>query len=191
MLIRVEPKVSTSYHRGMIESGLLSRLETFIATDLASQLPEPADDIHGTLVPCFDEERYCGPNSAVKDVYRLELSFQAGSEIVGTFKDDISYDTAAQTFGPRRRHRRLLVITKAREDAQRALAVAVDALCQRIANEHLKEAACPKCSTALQIIDSPALFDVTCPQGCFKYNFHRDPASGQFQHGHVFFGLPT
>ncbi len=160
-------------------------------TDLASQLLVPADYIHGTFVPCFNEERYCGPNSAVKDVYRLELSFQVGSEIVGTFKDDIFYDSVAQTFRPRRRHRRLLVITKARQEAQRALAEAVDALCQRIGNEHLTEAACPKCSTALKIIDSPALFDVTCPQGCFNYNFHRDSASGQFQHGHVFYGQPA
>ena len=175
----------------MIESGLLSRLETFITTDLASQLPVPADDVHGTFVPCFNEERYCGPNSAVKDVYRLELSFQAGSEIVGTFMDDISYDTAARTFGPRRRHRRLLVITKARQEAQRALAEAVNALCQRIGKEHLTEAACPQCSTDLKIIDSPGLFDVTCPQGCFNYNFHTDPASGQFQHGHVFFKQPA
>jgi len=79
----------------MIADGLLTRLEMFISEDLASQLPMPADDIHGTIVPCFDEERYCGPNSAVKDVYRLELSFQAGAEVIGNFRDDISYDTAS------------------------------------------------------------------------------------------------
>jgi hypothetical protein len=191
MPIRVEPKVNTSYHRGMIDNGLLARLEMFIAADLASQLPVPADDIHGTIVPCFDEERYCGPNSAVKDVYRLELSFQAGGEVVGTFKDDISFDPASSTFGPRRRHRRLLVITQARQEAQRTLAEAVDVLCKRIGREHLTEATCPRCSTAVNIIDSPALFDVTCPQGCFNYNFHRDPASGEFQHGHVFYGQPS
>ena len=188
MPVRVEPKVSTSYHRGMIADGLLTRLEMFISEVLASQLPVPADDIHGTIVPCFDEERYCGPNSAVKDVYRLELSFQTGAEIVGTFRDDISYDSASQTFGPRRRHRKLIVVTQAREEAQKALAEAVHTLCQRIGKEHLTEAACPKCSTALNIIDRPALFDVTCPQGCFNYNFHRDPESGEFLHGHVFYG---
>jgi hypothetical protein len=94
MSIRVEPKVSTSYHRGMIEGGLLARLDVFITGELASQLPVPADDIYGTLIPCFDEERYFGPNSTVKDVYRLELSFQAGAEVIGNFKDDISYETA-------------------------------------------------------------------------------------------------
>jgi hypothetical protein len=188
MPVRVEPKVSTSYHRGMIDNGLLSRLESFIMADLSSQLPVPADDIHGTIMPCYDEERYCGPNSAVKDIYRLELCFQAGSEILGTFKDEISYNTASQTFAPRRRHRRLLVATQARKEVRRALGEAVDTLCQRISKEHLVGAACPKCSTALNIIDSPALFDVTCPQGCFTYEFHRDPGSGEFQHGHVFFG---
>jgi hypothetical protein len=175
----------------MIEGGLLARLELFITDDLASQLPVPADDIYGTLIPCFDEERYCGPNSAVKDVYRLELSFRAGAEVIGNFKDDISYDTASKTFGPRRRHQRLLIITQARQEAQRALREAVDVLCKRICKEHLTEVGCPGCATALNVIDSPALFDVTCPQGCFTYNFHRDPDSGEFLHGHVFYGQPA
>lgn len=191
MPVRVEPKVSTSYHRGMIADGLLTRLEMFISEDLAPQLPVPADNIHGTIVPCFDEERYCGPNSAVKDVYRLELSFQAGAEIVGIFRDDISYDSVSQTFGPRRRHRKLIVVTQAWEEAQKAWAEAVHTICERISKKHLTEAACPKCTTALNIIDSPALFDVSCPQRCFNYNFHRDPASGEFQHGHVFYGQPA
>ena len=68
---------------------------------------------------------------------------------------------------------------------------AVDVLCKHIGKEHLAEAACPKCSTALNIIDSPGLFDVTCPQGCFNYNFNRDPASGEFQNGHIFYGQPS
>lgn len=187
MSIRVEPTISTIYHRGMINSGLLAHLERFISTELASQLPSPPDDIHGTLVPCYDEERYCGPNSAVKDLYRLDLSFRIGSDIAGTFKGDLRYSPADQSFFPRYRHSRLVVITQARQEAQKLLSNAVHTLCRRICEEHITEATCPKCAAGLDIINSPALFDVSCPQRCFNYNFHRDPSSGEFQHGHLFF----
>lgn len=187
MPIRIESQVSTNYHCDRIADGLLSHLERFISAELAAQLPDPADDIHGTLTPCYNEEKYCGPNSAVKDVYRLDLSFRIGTETVGTFKDDIRHEPVSQGFVPRYKHRKLLVITQARRLAQKKFSEAVHALCRRICEAHIREATCPKCSATLKIIDAPALFDVSCPERCFNYNFHRDPSTGEFQHGHVFF----
>lgn len=66
MQIKVEPKVNTSYHRRMVEDGLLDRLQQFIAEDLVPQLPVPVDVVAGTITPCFNEDHYCGANSAVK-----------------------------------------------------------------------------------------------------------------------------
>jgi hypothetical protein len=190
MQIHVEANASTSYHRGMIEKGLLERLRQFVVDDLSPQLPAPADTVDGTITPCFNEDRYCGPSSAVKDTYRLDIRFLAASEVLGTFKEEIEDDLNSHRFRARYRHRKLLVITQARRAAQDALGSAVQTLCRRIAQEHLSSATCPKCENALNIIDSPGLFDVTCPSGCFTYNFHRDPKSGEFLHGHVFFGQP-
>jgi hypothetical protein len=45
---------------------------------------------------------------------------------------------------------------------------------------------CPRCSARLSLIDSPGLFDLSCPEGCFNYNFHRDPETKEFMHGHFF-----
>lgn len=188
MQIQVEPNVITSYHRGMIESGLLVRLRQFVIDDLSPQLPAPADMVVGTITPCFNEDRYCGPGSAVKDTYRLDIRFLTALEVLGTFKEEIEDDLNSHRFRARYRHRKLLVITQARCAAQDALGAAVQSLCRRIAKKHLTSAMCPKCENALKIIDGPGLFDVTCPSGCFTYNFHRDPTSGEFLHGHVFFG---
>ena len=188
MQIQIEPRVSTSYHRGMIENGLLMRLQKFVVDVLSPQLPAPAVIVDGTITPCFNEDRYCGPSSAVKDTYRLDIRFLAASEVLGTFKEEIEDDLRSHTFRARYRHRKLHVITQARRDAQDALGNAVQTLCHRIAQEHLSSATCPKCKKTLSINDSPRLFDVTCPSGCFNYNFHRNPTSGEFLHGHVFFG---
>jgi hypothetical protein len=27
---------------------------------------------------------------------------------------------------------------------------------------------------------------LSCPRGCFNYNFHRDPETREFMHGHFF-----
>ncbi|MEZ6138682.1 MAG: hypothetical protein R3C53_27675 [Pirellulaceae bacterium] len=190
MQIQVEPNVRTSYHRGMIESGLLLRLQQFIIDDLSPQLPAPVDLVDGNITPCYNEDRYCGPSSAVKDTYRLDIRFLAASEVLGTFKEEIEDDLRSHGFKARYRHRKLLVITQARRAAQEALGRAVQTLCYRIAHEQRTSASCPKCQNALNIIDGPRLFYVTCPSGCFTYDFHRDPKSGEFLHGHVFFGQP-
>ena len=188
MQIKVEPKVNTSYHRRMVEDGLLDRLQQFIAEDLVPQLPGPVDVVAGTITPCFNEDHYCGANSAVKDTYRLDVRFFAASEVVGTIVEEIEDDVRNRRFRPRYRHKKLIVLTQARLAAQAVLSRSVQSLCRRIAQQHLAEAICPNCHADLKIIDSPEIFDVRCPWHCFTYNFHRDPASGAFLHGHVIFG---
>ncbi len=121
MQFQIEPRASTSYHRDMIENGLLMRLQQFVVDVLSPQLPVPAVIVDGTITPCFNEDRYCGPSSAVKDTYRLEIRFLAASEVLGTFKEEIEDDLRSHTFRARYRHRKLFVITQAQRAAQDAL----------------------------------------------------------------------
>jgi hypothetical protein len=187
MTIRVTPEVSSTYHRDMIAGGLLASLEAFILERLAPEFPEPPDEVHGTIVPCHDDDRYCAPNSVVKDFYAVELSFQTGTEYIGSFESELSYDVKTRTFQPRWWTRKPLVSIKADEEALKALVQAVHNLRNRIDQEKLTEAACPKCSKKLRIDSSPDSLFLGCRGGCFLYNSPRDSESGQLQEGQLFF----
>ncbi len=62
----------------------------------------------------------------------------------------------------------------------------IEAIRDGILAGEITEAKCPICGADLHIVNAPRIFDLTCTQRCFNYNFHKEPRTGKFLHGHFF-----
>ncbi|WP_437907610.1 hypothetical protein WME95_06820 [Sorangium sp. So ce327] len=181
--IRFGPFAS-AYHSAAMTPELKEALGAFLERELLPQVEQPFASTSGALVAAYDAERYCGPNSAVRDIYKFEFAFHRSSGD-DTIKVDLLFRAQARAFSARR-SKPLYLWTPARRDRYEAEGRQLQHLCGCIARREGVEAVCPLCSAVLRVHDSPSLFDVSCPSRCFKYNYHRDPANGQFLHGHFF-----
>jgi hypothetical protein len=175
----------TAYHRAAVDEGFREALSEFLERELLPQVEEPFSRTQGRLTAEFNAEKYCGPKSAVRDAYKLEFSFlrEHGADEI---KAQIYRDAKTGSFRPRFIGRPLILWTEKRKAEQKCFREAIDQMVKRIQAGERSEWVCPRCSSRLSLIDSPALFDLRCKQGCFDYNFHRDPETRQFVHGHFF-----
>ncbi|WP_434041537.1 MULTISPECIES: hypothetical protein [Sorangium] len=175
---------ASAYHSSAMTLEFKEALGAFLEEKLLPQVEQPFESTSGTLVAAYDDERYCGPNSAVRDIYKLELAFRRSSGD-DTIEVELVFRANASAFSTRR-NKPLYLWTPARRDRYQAEGRRIQHLCGCIAKHEGVEAVCPSCSAALRVHDSPGQFDVSCPNRCFKYNHHRDPANGEFLHGHFF-----
>jgi hypothetical protein len=175
----------TAYHNTVVDESFREALSAFLETELLPQLDEDYRRTQGRLVAEFNEEKYCGPNSAVRDAYKLEFSFvrEHGADEI---KAQIYRDPKTGSFRSRFKGQSLILWTSKRKAQQQAFREAIDDIVKQIHAGKHSEWMCPRCSTRLSLVDSASLFDLSCPQGCFNYNFHRDPATREFRHGHFF-----
>ncbi len=179
---------SSTYHREAVGDEFKEALAAFLEVELLPQVEQAYDSTSGRLAASYDDQKYCGPRSAVRDIYRLEFTFHrtSGDE---TIKTELVFTPNTRTFLTR--HRRPLYLwTISRRQRHQQERQAIQELCSRLANREQVAAVCPLCSAPLRIVDSPGLFDVSCPERCFTYNYHRDPASGEFLHGHFWHRQP-
>jgi hypothetical protein len=176
---------STEYHRSAVDTEFKESLSRFLASEVLPQVDEPFDTTDGELTTEYDEERYCGPNSAVRDAYRLRFRFirsDGADELDAHIYRDKSGDFRARYKGAPLRLR-----TKLSEQVQREINKQVQEIVGRIRAGEAGAWSCPHCGSELALIDSPAIFDLTCPKKrCFTVNYHRDPETGEFMHGHYF-----
>lgn len=176
---------NTAYHRRVVDQRFREALGAYLERELLPQVDEPFERTEGRLTAEVNEERFCGPHSAVKDIYRLEFSFiREGS--ADTITAEIRYYPDTNCFRVRRAHQPLILWTAKREKAARAYCAAIDDTVARITGGEKGEWKCPACGGALKLVDSPNLFDLACPRGCFVYNFHRVPGTTQYRSGHFF-----
>jgi hypothetical protein len=175
----------TAYHRQAVDGGFREALSEFLEHELLPQVDEAFSRTQGRLTAEFDAEKYCGPNSAVRDAYKLEFSFirKDGADQI---EAKIYRDPKTGSFRPRFKGQPLILWTEKRRAEHRSFREAIDRLVKRIHAGEDSQWVCPSCSTRLSLIDSPGLFDLSCPQGCFNYNFHRDPETREFMNGHFF-----
>jgi len=180
---------ATNYHREIANDSFKEALSAFLESELLPQVEQPYESTSGSLTAMYNEERYCGPHSALRDNFCLKFSFHgaAGDETLDTV---IEFDPRSGSF---KRHGLTPVYlwTQRRREKQRIederhdrMKRGIQLLCQRILKREVADPTCPKCSDNLKVTDRPDLFDIRCPSGCFNYNFHRDPSSGEFLHGH-------
>ncbi len=175
----------TAYHRGAVDEGFREALSEFLERELLPQVDEPFSHTKGRLTAEFNAEKYCGPNSAVRDAYKLEFSFirEHGADEITA---QIYRDPKTGFFRPRFKGKPLIIWTESLKSEQRSFQAAIDHIVKQIHTGEHSDWVCPRCSTRLALIDSPGLFDLSCPRGCFNYNFHRDPETREFMHGHFF-----
>lgn len=177
----------SDYHAIAVDSRFREALSTYLASELLPQVDKPFESTSGSLNAVYDNQKYCGPNSAVRDLYRLEFHFHRASGD-DAIKIDLAYSPSTQSFRPRYRGKKLFLWTETRKEKQKVQNIEIEHVCQLILRGEMQTANCPCCGNILSIINSPSLFDVSCSQGCFNYNFHRDPETGKFQNGHFFSG---
>lgn len=88
---------AAEYHRALADSRLRAALSEFLEAVILPQVAVPFDAAQGKLSAKFDHPRHAGPNSAVRNLFELELSLiRAGG--ADTAKAVLRYDPASNTF---------------------------------------------------------------------------------------------
>jgi len=175
----------TAYHQAPVDEGFREALSSFLEGELLPQVDEPFQRTQGRITAEFNEEKYCGPNSAVRDAYKLEFSF-IREGIADEIEASIYRDPKSGSFRPRFKGQPLVLGTARRKAERHSFQKAINDMVKQILAGEVSRWLCPKCSAALSLVDVPALFDLSCPEGCFNFNFHRDPKTKEFMHGHFF-----
>lgn len=67
---------NAEYHRVIVNDTFKRALREFLASKLLPQLDHAFTDAIGTLTACFNEDRFCGPNSLARDCFCLEFAFR-------------------------------------------------------------------------------------------------------------------
>ena len=182
------PYVATYHRVQTADPALRSSLFAFLEQVVLPQVDEPFDRIRGSLSAEHDDDRYCGPNSAIKDIYRIKLSFER-KDSADTLDNTLLYRPQSTAWAAQPKTNRLRLLTRRRQEARTRLAQKVESLAKRIHQKVPVDLSCPHCKSALSLVDAPDLFDLLCKAGCFKYNFHREARTGEFLHGHLFVNL--
>lgn len=182
---------STSYHRDLVTAAFKEQLEYFLQQNLLPQLDSPLREFEGSLIPTFDSEANCGPNSLVRDIFTLECTLVC-DDGVSEFKSDIVYDLASESFTPRTGHRRSFYVwTPTRRSAREEDLSAIQCVVDAIMRGERRAFECPMCGGKIIAVNNPHQFDARCAsQGCFEYNFHKDDR-GRLAHGHFFTNHPA
>ena len=171
-----------TYHREAVGGEFKEALSAFLEAELLPQIEQAYESTSGRLTASYDDQKYCGPHSAVRDIYKLEFTFHRPSGD-DTIKVEVVFTPSNRAFGTRN-HRSLYLWTTPRRQRFQHEQQAIQDLCRQIDKHQQVAAVCPLCSAPRRVADSPGLFDVRCPERCFTYNYHRDPTTGAFLHGH-------
>jgi hypothetical protein len=60
---------------------------------------------------------------------------------------------------------------------------AIQQLCRQIADGLDAAGGCPRCAATLQAKVAFEAVEVSCPSGCFRFSYRRDPLTGAFVSG--------
>ena len=186
--IQIGP-LKTAYHREAVDADFREALNTFLERTLLPQIDASYDRTEGTLTPEFNDEKHCGPNSAVRDAYRLKFALvrESGSE---ELEARIRRNRMDGSFEMRYKNEPIFLWTAKRKALQAEFRHAIQGIVQQILAGVQSDWICPLCGAKLSLLDAAHIFDLSCPTRCFTYNFHRDPQTKEFQHGHVFLKPP-
>jgi hypothetical protein len=176
---------ATSYHRSAVDDSFREAFSTYLEKELLPQVDEPFDSTVGSLVSAFADEKYCGPNSLVKDIYKLKFSLlRVGSS--DDVETEIRRNPKTGLFSPRRKFYPLFLWTAKRKADEVKFREAVHDIVASVFNGGSAPSACPRCAAELKLYYPSDLIDLSCSRGCFAYNFHFDPETREMRHGHFF-----
>ena len=177
---------STQYHSALVNDDFKSSLSGFLRSELFSQLDEPVSDADGTLTATFNNDRFCGPNSLVRNIFTLKISLY-GDDGKSDLKSDIEYNPDTSAFSQRTGHGHNFYLWTPRRRQNRENEME---MIQRLVDEyrrtHKTGLVCPICQGNVTGVDDPSIFDLRCVNNrCFVYNYHKDE-DGRLAHGHFF-----
>ena len=177
---------SSAYHRGLVDDDFKATLQRFLEREMLPQIDDPVLEADGTLSATFDNERYCGPNSLVRNIFTLEIVL-VGDAGKSELKSDITYCDADGSFAPRTGHgHHFYVWTPTRRRNREQELESIQRTVDDIQRGRESNPACPICNGSLSAIDNSDIFDVRCSSNrCFQYNYHKDE-NGRLAHGHFF-----
>ena len=178
----------TEYHKKLITGNFKADLENYLCKELLPQVTIPFNLTKGSLKPSYNEERFCGENSAVKNLFSFEFRFSDNNQ-VEEIKVELKYLPQKRNFVVRYK-KPLYLWTIPRQQSQRTNAKQIEDICNSILGNEIETANCPVCEKPVRICNSPSLFDVSCSNLCFTYDFHRNAETGAFEHGHFFMKEP-
>ncbi|MFA5027484.1 MAG: hypothetical protein WC713_06370 [Candidatus Methylomirabilota bacterium] len=185
--IQFGPFAST-YHREAVNDQFREALSVLLEAELLPQVEQPYESTTGQLTASYDDQKYCGPLSVVRNIYCLAFAFHRPSGDDTIEDANLVFEPKTQAFRTPTRDS-LYLWTASRQQRYQQGMQAIKELCGRILAREQYEAVCPMCSAALCIRDCSDMFDARCPEGCFKFNYHRDPTTGELLHGHFFPGV--
>jgi hypothetical protein len=168
---------ASSYHRLAVNDDCKKAFYTFLETEFLLQIEEPFEPSTGRLVAAFDDPKYCGPLSLVRDIYQLEFVFHRMPHD-DEMKLELVFDAKNKAFALRRKED-LYRWTSSRSQRHMDESQAMYNICTRITKNRAKTKSCPLCSAPLTIVDKPSSVDVRCPNQCFQYHCHRQPVDGE------------
>jgi len=177
---------SAPYHQKLVNDRFKQNLSRFIDDVLLPQLDEDVNSIQGSVTAEFNQQRYCGPNSAVKDVFKIDLALTSQSG-VSHYKARLKYDDP--TFSTRRGST-FYLWTPARQKTREKQIETIQEIAQNIIEKIEVKENCPVCNTAIQFTNTEYLLAIGCSNQCFSYHYHKDPETENVLHGHFFITEP-
>ncbi len=181
---------TTAYHDQLITDSFKESARQFIAARVLPQVDHDIVELDAALTPRAAEDRNCGPNSAVKNCFYLEIRFfgHAGTEYselkcqLWYRPDDSAFHVATGSsiyvWTPKRR---------AERESQKA---SIQRMVDSILNNERTTPFCPVCFSNVPVVNTADHFNATCPTQCFRYSFHKDE-QGCLLHGHFIMRDPV
>lgn len=180
---------STAYHEQLVTDEFKESARRFVATRILPQVDHDIIEIDGTLTPRATAEQNCGPNSAVKNCFELDIRF-FGQDAANysELKADLWYRPDSGTFQVATRSS-LYVWTPTRREERMSQRAAIERMVNAVLRREASTLFCPVCFVNVPLINTPDYFSAVCPQKCFRYTFHKDE-NGRFLHGRFFMFQP-
>ena len=164
----------TRYHRTRVDQAFKISLQKFLDRELTPQIANPITATNGTLKATFDDQRYCGSSSLVRDLFSLELIL-TGGEGDSKLNEDLAFDPITPSFSPRRGSSfQLWTPIKNRQRAEEQ--ALIRETINQIRTNRLADPICPICGGRLQVVNDPLVFDIRCMrQRCFRHHADKVP----------------
>lgn len=175
----------TEYHQTLAENGFRDAAIKFVNKNFVSQLEGDLNSVSGTVEAEFNEEKYCGSNSAVRNKFKFNLIFETSSG-KASYKGTLKY---SETEFEVARGSSLYVWTQARLDARKKQQSKIQEIANHILAKESFVNQCPVCFGEVNYLNTDHMFDLGCKSHCFIYSYHKD-SDGKFLHGHFFMKEP-
>ena len=177
---------NTEYHLSLVNDTYRENFVNFIENILTPQLDEMPSRITGTVRAEFDEEKYCGPNSAVRDIFNIKLAIASASGI-SDYKAKLKYINPSFEVT---RGSTLYLWTPGRKAQREKELELIENIVLQVKNSGKVTEVCPVCGDRISFVNNDYILDIRCDQHCFNHNYDKDPETGEILHGHIHISDP-